>query len=257
VIPLTLQISYLETLVTSVELAHHQIISKNTYRCQSIFVGLLQRICFKQTDRKTGSGAAEDFSGRQAGASTHSDNGLVTISPINSGMNGRKGVLNGTNSAGGIGLTAITAVAGAHQQAETLKLELERVKSGLTLLAQSMEKLQETVRVDSRCCGGISDICASMESSVARSTTSGFRVGMSGRRPTGYDRVDGLLGDDEDHTGGGDVSNPATVISPLGYGNPLNTRGSKSTIGGRGNGSIVSASGNAKFTIESDDTEDN
>lgn len=234
--------------------------SKSSYRCQSVFADLLRSLCFRQADRNKAAGShnADDL-GRHCGLSAHSDSGLAVVAPT-AAMNSRRPGNIGTGSAGGIGQAAITAVAGAHEQAETLKLELERVKSGLTLLAQSMEKLQETVRVDSRCCGAVAEVCASVESSVARSTSSRFRVSMSGRRSSGYDRVNGLIGEDDDHNGGPGPGH-GSVISPLGYSStPMNANGRNghhSGGGGRVNSLEMSNAGTAKFTIESEDADDN
>jgi hypothetical protein len=139
----------------------------------------------------------------------------------------------------------------AHEQAQTLKAELERVKSGLILLAQSMEKLQDSVRADSRCCGGVSEVC---ETTTSRTTTSRFRVGITGRRTAGYDRVDGgggLYEDDYDdvsvnNRNGGRAS--SSVISPLGMA-AVGRGGAAAGVGMR-TGNAADA---GKFTIESQD----
>ena len=53
--------------------------------------------------------------------------------------------------------TQCSIVAGAVQQADQLKLELERAKTGIELINHSVERLMDAVHKDSLCCGGVCD----------------------------------------------------------------------------------------------------
>ncbi len=75
---------------------------------------------------------------------------------------------------------ARSVVGDALEQAELLRLELDRVKAGLTLLTQSVEKLNDVVQVDTRCCSGfLETLCYSF---WPASTSSSYQG-------SGYDRV--------------------------------------------------------------------
>lgn len=54
-----------------------------------------------------------------------------------------------------------TPTAGLMDEAAVLKAELERVKAGIALLGSSIERLNETLRLGDRCCGGLWDVLAS------------------------------------------------------------------------------------------------
>lgn len=60
---------------------------------------------------------------------------------------GPGGGAGGNAAAGGAaGAAAVTAIGEAKDQADLLRMELERVQAGITLLGQSMDKLNEIVR---------------------------------------------------------------------------------------------------------------
>ena len=42
--------------------------------------------------------------------------------------------------------------------AHNLQSELERMRAGIILMAQSLDRLHETVRLDTKCCGGIYEL---------------------------------------------------------------------------------------------------
>ena len=48
-----------------------------------------------------------------------------------------------------------SATSEAAEQAESLKIELERVQAGLVLLSLSVDRLNDVVAVDTKCCGGL------------------------------------------------------------------------------------------------------
>ena len=218
------QISYLEGLLTNTELSYHQISNKKVYRVQSIFSEICQRLCLNDAQRRDRQvkSVGNDVSGlgdrsllAKAAAAELSPRGLDKSS--NPGMfGGRHGVVAGRRGPGtstiapptGTALAAITAVAEAHEQAEVLRQELDRVKSGLTLLAQSMDKLVEIVRMDSRCCGGVLDALTTSvsSSSEVEEGPSSYRIS---RRRKGYDRVQGFALDNED----GNISNQDTGLA--------------------------------------------
>jgi hypothetical protein len=251
------QVNYLETLVTGIELAHRQITSKSSYRIHSVLADVVKSLCFRQAGN-SGDGDKNRAGSDSLRTSMHSDAGITLVNTA-AGSGAASGFGNGSKRPGGaaggassgVGSAAVTAVASAHEQAQTLKAELERVKSGLILLAQSMEKLQDSVRADSRCCGGVSEVC---ETTTSRTTTSRFRVGITGRRTAGYDRVDGgggLYEDDYDdvsvnNRNGGRAS--SSVISPLGMA-AVGRGGAAAGVGMR-TGNAADA---GKFTIESQD----
>jgi hypothetical protein len=66
------------------------------------------------------------------------------------------------------------------EQAEVLKSELDRVNSGISLLGQSMERLHDVIRLDSRCCGSVIDTI---------SIIIGMSSAPSDRSPRGYATV--------------------------------------------------------------------
>lgn len=122
--------------------------------------------------------------------------------------------LGGTNGPGAHGVTS--SFYEAKEQVELLRVELERVQSGITLLSQSIEALADIVRVDSTCCGGIFELM-------------GFTIGGGGEggggergRPrafiatgrSGYDRVDVSFADSSMHSTTSSTAT-ATPMKPM------------------------------------------
>lgn len=52
----------------------------------------------------------------------------------------------------------IAGIGDTMELAHNLHTELDRMRSGIQLLAQSLERLHETVRLDTKCCGGVYEL---------------------------------------------------------------------------------------------------
>ena len=60
----------------------------------------------------------------------------------------------------------ISGLGDAMELAQNLYNEMNRMRAGIVLLTQSLERLHETVRLDTKCCGGLYELMvASMQQS--------------------------------------------------------------------------------------------
>lgn len=87
-----------------------------------------------------------------------------------------------------------------------LRSDLDRLAAGMTLLSQSLERLHEVVRVDTRCCGGVCDLLTismglpTTNSNSLASTMSSSRSTSRVKSRGGYNVLD--LDSDNDNDGG-------------------------------------------------------
>jgi hypothetical protein len=93
-----------------------------------------------------------------------------------------------SNGSGNSNAMAVTSIHEALEHGEQLKKEIERVSTGLTLLSQSVDKLQEVVESDYNqgCFGGVFDGCFASYSTQQH-------------KKAGYSKVEGNEDDGSTH----------------------------------------------------------
>ena len=166
---------------------------------------------------RAGSSSYSTTNGLVSQASTSSSSSSSSSNSSSSSAHGAMGKIRGGGptgigggSGGGVGGSgsgsnttahgAVSSISDAKEQAEILRLELDRLQTGITLLGQSLDRLGEVVRVDTHCCGGLFD-----------AITSSVRVrGSAVRKKGGYDRVDGFV-DNSLHSVSGTALSPTTT----------------------------------------------
>lgn len=85
--------------------------------------------------------------------------------------------------------------------AHNLFSELQRMRTGLILLAQTLDRLHEAVRLDTKCCGGVYELI------VANLQQGNSSIPKRG----GYNKVDTGFGSDED-----DLDVERSGLNPIG-----------------------------------------
>lgn len=93
------------------------------------------------------------------------------------------------NSILGKGSMHIAGISDAMDHAFMLKIELDRLGTGIILLNQSLDRLHEVIRLDRTCCGGVSDLLAALSSGSGVVATAG--------RSYGYDVISSEIPNDE------------------------------------------------------------
>lgn len=175
-----------------------QLSNKRTVRLQTKANDFLRKRFQRSSSGSSGSG----------GSGSGSSPGGISLSSIRASSGGGKGRPGTLGGAGGMGTTSSSVISllEAKEQAEILRMELERVQAGVTLLSQSLDKLTEIVRMDTRCCGGIFDI---ISSSLGPATSV---AGSSSGSGVGYDRVQAYAPDIDD-SGHAFIPGPKATLS--------------------------------------------
>ncbi len=88
----------------------------------------------------------------RAGLMNDTTNSRIVNNTLHSSKTELNGYVAPKASKGSVATHSI--LAGAMQQAEQLKLELDRAKTGIALLNHGMDRLGDVVYKDSLCCGG-------------------------------------------------------------------------------------------------------
>jgi hypothetical protein len=132
----------LESLCTNIELAAGALANKRMVKVSNKINDFVSKRSNKERYRSRGETLQSDGS----------EEGLAMGAEGSSTAKGRVKDTLGTGNA------VNTTLEEAREQAEILKTELERVQSGVHLLGHSVEKLNDVVRVDTRCCGGLMDL---------------------------------------------------------------------------------------------------
>ena len=143
----------------SIERASNQLSNKRMVKFQTKANDFVLKRFRKSTRRSqtaagVGGPGGEDmseFHDMQSAADTHSSRQQMSTTVTYR----KNGVLMGSSSHNQQQQQSIVALSEAIQQAESLRYEIDRVKAGITLVNQSMDKLSDVVQIDTRCCGGI------------------------------------------------------------------------------------------------------
>ena len=149
------QVSNLENLLMNIERASNQLSNKRMVKLQTKANDFVLKR-FRKSTRKTMSintnNNGEDSTNTNNANNFNNNNN--SISPMK-GLGFKKNGLSSQQQ-------SVGALTDAIEQAESLRYEIDRVKAGITLVNQSMDKLTDIVHVDTRCCGGICDALSSL-----------------------------------------------------------------------------------------------